>query len=709
MKRLLLAASSLLALTAPAAADPIITPLVTAALTAEIAGTAIVGSLTVGALVTGVVELGIVAGASLLLKPKHQVKSDPSVPLAPTLQAIGPQSISNRYYGAGRYMVGGVYPWWECLDGQHAIMSSILNCETIDGVEAYLIDGENITSWAFGPFNQLTGFIQGVMIQVNVGPDTRWPTAGLKFPFQYVQHWINNQWTNVPIGNLPAMVFDFRNGLPGGNPSPLAAHYLPGLYNTTDHKHCNLAVMYAMAVGGKVIVERMTTYPRAWPQMSFVIRAATIYDPRDPAQSFDGSLISQYAPRADYLAWYFGQKATWTFSRNSILVLLWYLMHYDGGHRHPSKIYWPDWIAAADYCDRPVPKFGGGTEPWARTDAQWHTGEAQRDVIARLSAACDATVWEDGEGRLRVFILQDMVPTADPLTDADISSIVIEEGSRALDEINHLTPSYMEPRENYQMIPAAPVTDDESIGLVGERPDTISFKEIVSFGQVHRLTYRVLKRKNPERKLTITGGPSLLRFVGEIVIPVDSLRIPDINGVYRFSSRAKVDPALNQITISLALVGPNDYDDVVPPYDPVSPFETSTVPPPSPVAVQTPDAPTLVEDEIAGAKYIQATAKVGGATPTDSSLSYYAQARVVDETTHDPLGPWSIFPTAISEWVRQSGTVSSTLTYEVRGWFVQNQTPSQMSGPSYITISGPLSFDNSIETFDGDVATWDIG
>ncbi|WP_198162309.1 hypothetical protein, partial [Methylosinus sp. R-45379] len=185
---------------------------------------------------------------------------------------------------------------------------------------------------------------------------------------------------------------------------------------------------------------------------------------------------------------------------------------------------------------------------------------------------------------------------------------------------------------------------------------------------------------------TIIGGTSLLRFVGERVVPVDSAAT-GVLGTFRFEKRAEVSPGLEQITLYLALVGPHDYDPVMPPYDPVSPYETSSAPAPSPITVQSPDAPTLSLVTITGSKYIQSTAKVGGSTPTDTSLIYYVEARLVDGS-HNPLGGWFGLDTVISQWVRESTTgFALGLTFEVHSWFVQNQTPSPMSGSSFITIA----------------------
>lgn len=694
---ILLGTTALFALgTAPARADPIITPLVTLAISAaagistsgalvSAAGLAI-GGISVVGLVSGAIEIGLLAGASLLLAPKRKTSQDPTLPRQPTMQSIAPQSISPRYYAAGRILSGGVNVFKECEDGTKLIEGVVLNCEPIDGIDAYLIDGENITSWGTGPFPVLSSFYSGVVLTIDCGPNPIWPTAGIKYAYQYTNNWTGHVWQPYPIGHLPAMVFDFRNGLPSGNPSTLAAYFLPTLYKSDRDLCCNLAVMWFMAVGGSVILARMVTYPRAWPQCAWVIRGATIYDPRDTGQTFDSSSIPDFfaLTRAEYLAWYFGQKATWIWSRNAILVLAWYMTHYDGARIDPAKLYWADWKAEATYCDRAVSVYGGGTEAWARCDIQWHCGEEIRDVMARLQAACDATVWEDGDGLWHVWIFKDIAPTV-TITDDDISSIVIEEGNGALDEINHLTPSYMEPRENYQMIPAAPIRDDASISVVGERAETVTFKEVASYNQAYRLAYRLMKRKNPAMRLTVTGGPSLLKCVGEKVISVSS-DATGVSGTFRFEKRAEVVAELNMVTLYLARVGANDYDDVTPPWDPVSPHETSSAPAPTPIPVQRPDAPSLSIATITGDKYLVSTAAVGGAPPTDTSLTYYVEARLVDGA-HNPLGGWFELDVIISQWVRESSSPFAVgLIFEAHSWFVQNGTPSSMSSSSFITI-----------------------
>lgn len=646
---------------------PIIAPLVAEGVALAIGGTAAgaaaltVGGVSVVGAITSAVEIGIVAGTSLLLAARHQPQGGQALQ-PPTVQSIAPQSISPRYFAAGRVLVGGVSHWRECMDVEHGIVGIVLNCEPIDAIEIYLVDGDNL-SLSYGPYQELTSWQNGVVVNVDLGPNIAWPNSGLKYQFMYTQRWDGKNWVPFPIGWLPAMVFEFQNGSADGAPSKIVEHYNGALWSPTQ-KCANLACLYFMARAGLVIVNRMGTYPKGWPEVSAVIRAAKIYDPRDPTQML-------------------ADPTTWRWTRNAALIVGWYLTHPDGGRLPTSKVSWSDFAAAADYCDRPVTAFGGAFEKWAQTDCQWNAGEAVRDVLARLLAACDAALWEDGDGLWRIFCMQPATPSV-TITDQDISSIEIEQMNGALDEVNYLTPSYMEPRENYQMIPGPIVRDDASIAVVGERAQTITLKEVASFSQAYRLAWRAMKRKNPAMKLTVVGGPSLLRCIGEIAISVQS-DAAQINGVFRLTDCIKIAPGGNQITLSLALVGAHDYDDVVPPYDPVSPYETNVVAPPPAASIPMPDAPALAQETIGGTPYIDATAVIAGAPPADNSLVYYAQYRQVD-VSHNPLGGWSTFPTDISDWVRQSGAVIVGQIYECSGWFVQNGYPGPMSSSSFITI-----------------------
>ncbi len=715
---------------------------------AGLAATSLIGSLTVGGLLTVVTSAGLTVGASLLMQVKRQPRHDTGHIISPTIQSIGPQSIAPRYFAAGRIMAGGIQHLYECPDGLHLLIGAVINCEPIDGLEAWLVDGEDISDYlgALGdPFPYLTGVVNGVVAQANIGPNVTWPRAGMKFTFMYTQA-VTLQFngagqpyftdTQVPIGNMPAMCFEFGNGSPEGYVSQIANYFWPTYWNGS-FRCADLACIYAMAIGGATIVNRFAVYPRGFPQISVVIRGATIFDPRDATQSFNN-------------------PTTWKWSRNAVLILFWYMTHYDGARIPGSLINWASVAVEADYADEPVTTLGatylvtsgtsngsyatvlfngpqtmtiGGsvtlaanypdtyngtftvlnagagwvafasaetlpigttgtvnqnvTEPRFSCDCQWNMGEAIKEVLARLQAACDATIWEDGSGLWNVWCAKPLDPTI-TLTDIDISAYEFQELTAALDEVNYLQPSYMEPRENYQLIPGVPAQDLASISAVGERSQTITLKEVASPDQAYRLAYRALKRQNPPIKLSVVGGVSLLRVVGELVIGIQSRIFPDINGTYRFTTKSEVDKTLATIKLNLAQVGPNDYADVVMPYDPVSPVETTTVAPTLPMAVQSPDAPVLAIVTSGGHTYITSTATTYGSPPTNTQLVYYAQYTPVDGSGN-PTGATVLMPTIISQWVRESYALPSGQRYAVQGWFVENGTPSAINNPAYIT------------------------
>ncbi|MGC1861898.1 MAG: hypothetical protein WA733_12440 [Methylocystis sp.] len=714
--------------------------------------TALFGGLTVTGLISTVAGAGVVAGASLLLQTKREHKQEPGKIIWSSIQSIGPQSITPRYYAAGRCLLGGIQHLYECPDGLHLLIGSIINCEPIDGIDDWLCDGETISNHFVAPgtyFPYLTSSINGVVATANIGSNVVWPNAGLKWQFSYTQAvtlqfngsgqpYFTDQ--SYPIGFLPTMCFEFGNGSPSGYVSQIASYFWPSYWNSTFLCK-NLSCIYAMAVGGAVIVNRAATYPRFFPQISVIARGAPIFDPRAGGQTF-------------------ANPSTWVWSRNAVLILVWYMTHYDGGRIPAANINWASVIAEANYADDLVPTLGlfystltasgtgsvatityrgpntfttgqpitvagmlpsgyngvftvtaasagsvsyactqtgaqtqagtvtqGSTEARFSCDVQWNMGEAVKDVMGRLSAACDCTVWEDEGGLWNFWCAKALTPTI-TLTDDDIASYEFQELTAALDEVNYITPSYVEPRENYQMVPGVPASDSVSIGLVGERPQTITLKEVASPDQAYRLAYRALKRQNPPLKLIIVGGISLLRAVGDVVIGISSEAVPWVNGTYRFSAKAKVSGYGERIGFELAQVGSHDYDDVIMAYDPVSPEETSVAPVILPTPIVAPDAPTLANLTISGDYYVTATATVAGSPPTDTALVYYVQITEVNGA-HVPIGPTSIMPNILSEWVRQSNALLPGAIYAVSGWFIEGQTPSNLSGTSYITTPIP--------------------
>ena len=651
----------------------VIAPLVDAAFEAvgagALASTAIVGGLTVGGLVANVLFAGALVGVAALLQPKKAPSYQPWQPYVPVATQVNAQSIAPRFHVYGQMRVGGVLAchevyslWlWDAV---------VLNCGPIAGVLEIFNDDE---------LQVLTSSpLDGVIA---------YPMQGLKIGQQYSYVFSGGAPVAVPGGFFPMAAYEFRQAKPLGNYSSLfSVSWLTGLPSLTnsfapiwaaDILCAGLSMLYCRFTSPGGSTNPFTHYPNRLPQVSCIIQGEPVYDPRDPAQNF-----------ADQTTWKYSSTLYPDAGRNPALIWAAYWTHGDGGRLAYSEIDWASVARAANDCDRLVGAYGGGTEPFARCEIQWHTGESPADVETRILATCDGVPYENG-GKQALWIHQPYAPVV-TLTEQDFSSIQWDEVSGALDETNYIQASYSEPRINYAFLSTAPATDATSIAQVGERPQTLELKSVTSHNQAYRLAYRALRRNNPALRVTASCGPRALRALEEFAVAINA---PDygIVGTFRPRDLVKFDPATFAGTYAFDLIAADEYVDVVAPYDPVSgdlsvvSSATINIGTMSPVAI--PYTLTWVGSG-PGTPFVTAEAwtyqvlngnSTSGASvglPIDTSLQFFVQARTVASATdRTPTsawqGPWT---NATSEWLRVSPALAPSTSYELQAWFLNVAT-----------------------------------
>lgn len=674
------------------------------ALIGEVAATgAIFGiaGLTVSGLVTGAVVLGLVVGAEALLSKGRGRGGDYQQQLSQP-GTVGSQSIGPRFHAAGQLRVGGVYHYRQ-VDSGFLLYGVVINCGPIDSLIAHLVDDElqvtqPATEAAYVPYGS-------AIVE---------PTQGMKYFQTMLLQWVNGAPRQVPGPFIPASRYEFINATPAGAVSRILRHRVgggvgdssSGLWTSgsgapffwDDGRLCRgLTCMYSEWIGnlvglGATMASFLNVYPNRYPQQSFIIRGEPIFDPRDNAQSFD-------------------DVSTWKWSRNPALIWAWYWTHEDGGRLAFDEIDWDSVAQAATDCERDVPAYGGGTEPFALCDIQWNTSEARADVEARILAACDGVVFERN-GRQAIWIIQDIEPTV-TLTAVDIASLTWDANAGALDEANYIQASYAEPRAHYANMATISVTDDASIARVGERPATIPLPVVTGFNQAYRLTHRVLRRRNPPQFVTITGGPRMLRAAGEFIVRIEA---PDygVEGKFLVSDLVAVDANLSSATMRFKQIADDAFDDVVSPDDPVSPDLSDTSGVGAVVMLSPLDIPRNVSWDGTPTPYIVAFAwtfqvlngaAVSGSTPigtpTDTTLEFFVQSRPVNPATHLPLGDgtWSAsgdgavtWTNHIDQWTMMSPALLASHSYELRAWFrsaVTGQISAVLAGKFVDIPSGP--------------------
>jgi len=677
-------------------------PLIGAALIAavpSIFGITILGT-TIGSIVGSIIVLGASFGAEMLLTKRGN--GQPSIKLPPGPVSFEPeiQAVAGRFFSYGSVRLGGIYCFRES-DGSTLGYGLVLSCRPIDAVEGFFVDDE-LLSLSTGPvLHQAVG--PGGIYVVHVedeGPTAPWPDKGLKWTAFVSYVWTPQGPMPIIVGSGPAGFLEFNNASEAGTPSVLLKKYFgegsptqvaPGgaALWTDDHKAQGLAVLYSVWKGFEAI-NRVTVFPRLFPVHSTAFRGARVYDPRDAAQSFLDPVTGRYSV----------YNSTWRYSANTILQIADFLTFPEAFGLAPSKIHWPSFSTEASYCDRLVPTYGGGTEPFARSHLTWSSEEEKRDVLAKLLVACDAQIWEDNNGKIRIWVGKWEEPTVE-FTPADISAFVAEQGNGVYADSNYIVPSYVEPRTNFSKNTALSYRDAGSIAQVGERRATMDLSAVESFNQAYRLAARALKRKNTPSRLQISGGPRLLLADGERVVRVT---LPEfgIAGVYRVQAMKADD--LAHIGLTLSLVTEDMYANEVAPFDPINPSLPGIPKVVSFTPIQ-PWYPSLSAAIVTGPSPT-ATISAGVLAPNvmpvnplippieyqDTTSTTRFQSRPVDVSTHASLGDWVVWHDFIGQYAGVSPTINGTTgvhqAFEVQAWFVTTQDiPGPLSPSSFITVN----------------------
>jgi len=236
-------------------------------------------------------------------------------------------------------------------------------------------------------------------------------------------------------------------------------------------------------------------------RMTIVGDGALFYDPR-----LDSTVPGGSGPkRAD-------DQSTWSWdvnaARNPALCLLWYLLGWRvqnpssgqwllmvGKGVPPERIDLESFITAANLCDEPVAKSGGGTEPRYRCDGVFSEGDDLQLVTENLKATMNALL-DDVGGKLRLVVLHnDLGAPIGSLTTADVLGEFSWLQTPPLqDTINVIRGGYTDPSAAslYQLVDYPQVAVSSPDGI--ERAQTINLPLVQSPSQAQRLAKQRLQR-----------------------------------------------------------------------------------------------------------------------------------------------------------------------------------------------------------------------
>lgn len=431
-----------------------------------------------GWLVSGLTALATTAitfGLQYLLMPKPPRPADGK---APKVQAVPPV-----LFGCGTNRIAGSYVLWEEFEGALYAVTALCG-HKISAIRRIWLHDDAVTTGAppYAPFPDtpvVNGLDDGRYGASTVLIDTRLGEA-----------------TETPYA-------DFVANLSSG-----------GVW-TSNHRGDSTASL-GMILTGSSAENFQKYYPYGICQPSIEGDLALVWDPRDEDQDPE-------------------DQETWTFSKNSALLILWWLCFCPFGPKwNYVKAILPvidRWIEEADICDEDVPLAIGGTEK--RYEANlWATTET--DPIAfqnGLLASCDGHLAQYGDGTLVLTVGKFREELVETITDADIVGHYVQTDVPEEDEINRLVPRFTYPATDYSTALADYFEDTVAQSKVGRvLSQEADLQAVQQWRQARRLAIRDWRRlqqkKNGSFDLRLSAiNASRSRWV-RLQTP---LRLPSLN------------------------------------------------------------------------------------------------------------------------------------------------------------------------------------
>lgn len=220
------------------------------------------------------------------------------------------------------------------------------------------------------------------------------------------------------------------------------------------------------------------------PPYRAVIRASKVWDPREGGQDKD-------------------DPATWTWTRNPVLIALDFHRHADGMGLAPlDDVYFTsaaiteDWIPAADICDDPV-EFGNAR--------YWCSGsyslpdDDPASVLSAILATCDGQPYERSDGAIGIRVGKIIDPTVTLDDEHILGYDGFKKGDNAFLACNEVTAKFTSGDHDYQETDADPWRDEDDIDERGQViTKSLALHWVVTHPQARRLMKLAHKRFNPE-------------------------------------------------------------------------------------------------------------------------------------------------------------------------------------------------------------------
>lgn len=563
----------------------IVAPVIAIAGSALAAGAAAVGSVVAGATavagalgVSGATLFSTVAtaaliGAEYLLRPN--VAGQPSLPAPQTGSPPVParktirQADMPRCFIFGRTRTAGAYFLYE-TDGYflnkapvngYNLYQGVYICDgPIDGFDAFICDDEA------PPVRRTTddGRVSDGTSDVN----TYGFTNGMKSSggFSY-----DSGGSNTLSGYYAACFAPINATEAGAYPALFADTFTAGMTGVWPQTCLGKGItcVYTWSSTLKLVatsLSRPAMFPSGFPEWSFCVRGARVYDPRDATQTeTQGGVWTLY-------------NTTWKWTENPALIAAHFIRWLISENLTAiTGVDWSSIATAANDCDAlkstTMRNIGGGasgaaSEPFARMTGVYYFNTPPREFLSKIMAACDGTYSVDQQGRFTMWIGKWEEPAV-TFYERDVAAFTEEFVAPVTESVNEIHSTYVEPANSYQRFEAQVWRDEASVSKIGRRLATINYDLVPSPGQAYRLSQRYARRINGKRKLQITLGPrGMLAFKQRVV----GLYLPNF-GIEQSTWRVEAlqpDGNLTRWTATLRELTQSVFDDDPPPRDPAT-------------------------------------------------------------------------------------------------------------------------------------------
>ncbi|GAN52073.1 hypothetical protein ME121_6184 [Methylobacterium sp. ME121] len=319
-------------------------------------------------------------------------------------------------------------------------------------------------------------------------------------PVTILQYWLGDVKTSLGEGAggvVPDSVYQGKvaiEGHPGTEDQPASAALLKLPYWNASMQLKGLCYSVVVATP---LRKGSQIFPEGAPDVRLLVAGAPSYDPRSGG---------------------FG------YSDNAAIVLLDYLMHESGYGLAAAEINMSTFADLANVCGEQVPLItpdpnGATSELRYRSWGSYDYSEQRADVLARMLAACDGELYQDGDGLVAVRGGRWQAPTF----TIDESMIQgwdqLEEGDEAYNTFTRIKHTYTDPFQDYQPTEGDPWDDLASQSVQGVIETERSFIRAPSHSQSRRLAKIAMAKGNPRFRLTgLRLSPAGLPAYGEATV-----------------------------------------------------------------------------------------------------------------------------------------------------------------------------------------------